>query len=288
MWSKAQNIEFTEQQFETKEAYQEAIENLRLGDESFFQGRFKQALPYYLIVQEVNPDNALLNFKIGVAYLREEQFAKAKKHFIKAKQLDAKVDPKVDLAIAHSLKGNKEYEKALVSYKQYMSRLDASDFKEITLAQNYIDTCKTLIIDRANVVDEAKSPLASVSDKEPKPDVSKTTDQKVGVLDVKAKKAEKVDKKAKPVKKVEKTLLAEQPKEKISYKIQISSSKEPSDFQQLKKIYSGRLKITSSKYHGYYKYYIGDFASKSKALEALSMSGIKDAFLVKFVNGKRK
>ncbi len=69
----AQNIEFTKDNFkDDKDGLKEAKRNLEKGDEFFAMATvfYKQALdPYYLAAQKFNPNNALLNYKIGKCYL---------------------------------------------------------------------------------------------------------------------------------------------------------------------------------------------------------------------------
>jgi hypothetical protein len=67
-----QNIEFTKEFFkEDKEGLKKAKDNIELGDIEYNKGTyfFKQAIDPYLEANKFNPNNALLNFKIGQCYL---------------------------------------------------------------------------------------------------------------------------------------------------------------------------------------------------------------------------
>ncbi len=80
--SLAQNVEFEKKNFPgKKDELNEAKDNIEKGDEIFEQGEayYRDALPYYLKANNFNPNNAKLNFKIGLCYLNS--FEK-KKHTI--------------------------------------------------------------------------------------------------------------------------------------------------------------------------------------------------------------
>lgn len=68
----AQNKEFTRSYFpDDSRGLREARKNLKEGDDLYEQGwgNFEKALEYYLKAHDFNPDNALLNLRIGECYL---------------------------------------------------------------------------------------------------------------------------------------------------------------------------------------------------------------------------
>lgn len=69
----------------------EARRNLRKGNRLFRQGQggYKEALKYYAKAQEFNPDNAELNYKMGVSYFKIDEKSKAGPFLEKAYQLDS-------------------------------------------------------------------------------------------------------------------------------------------------------------------------------------------------------
>ena len=75
--------------------------------------------------------------------------------------------------------------------------------------------------------------------------------------------------------------------DKITYRIQLSSSSKPATSSEIKKIYSGSLKISEVKVGSLYKYFAGDFADKNEAMKAKALAGVSGAFLVRFKNGKK-
>ena len=68
----SQNVEFEKEFFkERKDELKIAKNNIEDGDALYVQGDllYKQALEFYLLANKFNPNNALLNFKIGQCYL---------------------------------------------------------------------------------------------------------------------------------------------------------------------------------------------------------------------------
>jgi tetratricopeptide (TPR) repeat protein len=76
----AQNVEFLKTNFRGKEKeFKEAKNQLSNGNK-FFElgpGMYLNALDYYLKANKFNPDNAELNFKIGLCYLNTVQKTKS-------------------------------------------------------------------------------------------------------------------------------------------------------------------------------------------------------------------
>src|SRR5258708_5522850 len=67
-----QNVEFTKENFASnKDGLKEIKNRLESGDKFFEQGPmyYKLALYHYLPANQFNPNNALLNYKIGACYL---------------------------------------------------------------------------------------------------------------------------------------------------------------------------------------------------------------------------
>ena len=89
----AQNREFTINNFTGKEdGLKEAQSNIKKGDEFYRAGTYMyfKALDFYLKANYFNPENALLNYKIGACYLYSPFKQKAVAHLEKAKMLDPK------------------------------------------------------------------------------------------------------------------------------------------------------------------------------------------------------
>lgn len=94
---------------------------------------FKQAIDPYLRAQAFNPNNAILNFRLGVCYYyQSDQKLKAKDYFEKAFQLNPAVDPEIHYFLGRMYHLNVMWDKAIEEYKLFQAamRLDPKKNKE--------------------------------------------------------------------------------------------------------------------------------------------------------------
>jgi outer membrane protein OmpA-like peptidoglycan-associated protein len=116
----AQNIEFTKDEFKgDKESLKNAQKEIKEAN-SWYEAdpaRYEQALPHFLAAQQVNPNNAQLNFRIGHCYLNSTYKAKALPYLQKAYQLDPQVDARIRYMLGRGLHLNAKWEEAIAEYK---------------------------------------------------------------------------------------------------------------------------------------------------------------------------
>jgi tetratricopeptide (TPR) repeat protein len=131
----AQNVEFTKDNFkDDKDGLKEAKRNIEEGDKLFEMGSvfYKQAIDPYLKAQAFNPNNALLNFKIGKSYLYSNFKLKSIPYLEKALQLNPNVDPQMHYVMAKAYHLDMQWDKAISEYKAFQATLkDVSEFKEL-------------------------------------------------------------------------------------------------------------------------------------------------------------
>jgi outer membrane protein OmpA-like peptidoglycan-associated protein len=144
----AQNVEFTKDNFkDNKDGYKEAKKNLETGDDLFAQGSvfYRQALDPYLLANKFNPNNALLNYKIGKCYLYSSTKLKAIPFLEKAIQLDANVDPQIHYVMGKAYHLDMQWDKAILEFKKFQSTITKpSEFVEIIEDVNkHIEECNT-------------------------------------------------------------------------------------------------------------------------------------------------
>ena len=120
-----ENIPFDKRYFpDDKEGFKEARRNLKLGDVIFEEQNtayFNQAIAPYLAAHAFNPNNAELNYKLGVSYLYSATKAQSLKFLEKSYALDSEFDAyniHYLLGRGHHLNGRweeagREYEKQL-------------------------------------------------------------------------------------------------------------------------------------------------------------------------------
>ena len=123
------NVEFTKKNFTDKEGLQKALKNIHHGNElykaAFFYyenedfSHFRNALPFYSAAYDFNPNNAELNYKIGVCVLHTIHNEQALKYLIKAKELDPKVNPELEYYLGRANHFNENWDEAIADYKEY-------------------------------------------------------------------------------------------------------------------------------------------------------------------------
>lgn len=136
----AQNVEFKGANFkDDKEGLKKAetaIDNgnefYKIGNEAVFLVQdyglnYKKALKQYEIAQKFNPNNAELNFKIGVCHANSTDPAKCISFLKKAQQLDPKCDPFLNYYLGYSLQLEGKYEDAGKAYTAFETEYRKAD-----------------------------------------------------------------------------------------------------------------------------------------------------------------
>jgi outer membrane protein OmpA-like peptidoglycan-associated protein/tetratricopeptide (TPR) repeat protein len=118
----AQNIEFEKSNFPDKpRELKEAKSNLAQGNKNYDMGKgmYLTALEYFLKAQAFNPNNALLNYKIGNCYITTVQKTKSIGYFEKALALEPSVANDIKYLLAQAYHLNLEFDKAIKMYQEY-------------------------------------------------------------------------------------------------------------------------------------------------------------------------
>lgn len=140
----AQNVEFDKNLFkEQKTEFKEAMKNYETGDLLYVGNPFpqyKQAIPYLEQANKFNPNNALLNFKIGICYLNSNQKFKALGYFEKAYKLKPDVNPDIRYYLGNGFQLVKEWDKAIAEYSTYLKTANPK-----TSAETIADASKRII-----------------------------------------------------------------------------------------------------------------------------------------------
>ena len=157
----AQNVPFEKSYFkEDKDGFKEATKNLKIGDEFWeemhmrMSGGFgdspmanaplKQAIPYWKKAHAFNPNNALLNFKLGKAYLFSEDKSEALGYLQRAYELNSIVDKRLHYYIGNAYQLRYEFEKAHHEYDLYRKTLSQKDdVEEIYWVNKKLGECNT-------------------------------------------------------------------------------------------------------------------------------------------------
>ncbi len=108
-----------------RKALREAQRNLRKGNRLFNQGTggYKEALSYFVKAQEFNPDNAELNYKIGVSYFNINEKGKAGAFLEKAYELDPALNKQLLYMLGANYHFQAQFQKAIDFYGKYRDAL---------------------------------------------------------------------------------------------------------------------------------------------------------------------
>lgn len=138
--STAQNVEFKSANFkEDKEGLKKATDAIEKGDEFFKVANeaifnvqspglnYKQALKEYMVAQKFNPNNAHLNFKIGVCHANSTDPYKSIEYIKKAQSLDPACDPFMSYYYGYSLQLESKFDEALKAYTDFETNYKKAD-----------------------------------------------------------------------------------------------------------------------------------------------------------------
>ena len=134
----AQNVEFTKSNFPNDpEGLKTALKNQQEGDNIVLKKKiflYPKALEFYIKANDFNPNNALLNYKIGICYVNTIEKKKSLKYFQKAYELDQKVDLQIHYGLAQGYHQNLMWDEASKEYNKYLSEI--FEVKENKLIKN--------------------------------------------------------------------------------------------------------------------------------------------------------
>ena len=136
----AQNVDFKAANFkDDKEGLKMANDAIKAGDEFYKAGNaalydvqplglnFKQARQEYLKAQKFNPNNAELNFKLGVCYANSTSPFESIQYLKKAQQLDPECDPFMPYYYGYALQLEENFDEALKSYQRFETNYKKAD-----------------------------------------------------------------------------------------------------------------------------------------------------------------
>lgn len=124
----AQNVLFEKSNFPgKKKELKEVKKALKLADkymQTLPAPMYTQALEQYLLAQDLNPNNAQVNYMLGLCYMNTTQKFKALNHFQTAYELDKNAFPDIDYRIGRGLHLAMDWDGAIKSYKKAKRKLN--------------------------------------------------------------------------------------------------------------------------------------------------------------------
>jgi len=165
----AQDVPFESSFFSDVEGLKKAKQNLKTGNTLFLKGEgyHNEALDYLLKAYQFNPNNADLNYKIGICYLNTSYKEKALEHLEKAYNIKRDVHSDLNLYLARAYHLNLKFDSAIIYYKSFINSLETNKkTKYIEEINKYIQECnngKELIKDTVKVmIDNLGSTINSI------------------------------------------------------------------------------------------------------------------------------
>ena len=143
----AQNVEFDKKNFPNdSDGFKKAQSNIKDADklfEKFTKADVEKALPLYLSANKFNPNNALLNYKIGRCYLRGDNKPAAVEFMEAAIALNTNVDKQVHYWLGRAYQYKAMFDEAIEAYEDYKPRIEAKDTDGLKSVNKRISECKS-------------------------------------------------------------------------------------------------------------------------------------------------
>ncbi|HMG90927.1 MAG TPA: OmpA family protein, partial [Chryseolinea sp.] len=92
------------------------------GDKYYGKKDYKNPMSSYMAAFEMNPDDALVNFKIGLTYLYSETKSKAASYIDKAYRLNPAVNPDIDYHLGIAFQNTNEFKKAIEHFERFKKK----------------------------------------------------------------------------------------------------------------------------------------------------------------------
>ncbi len=123
---------------EQEEGLEEAWKNIKQGDKYYKAGKgtYREAREHYLFAYKYNPDNAELNYKIGVCYLFSDDKFESINYLTRAFRTDENVAKDIRFLTGKAYHLTLEFDEAINQYRKYMESLDP---KQLAQERSTID-----------------------------------------------------------------------------------------------------------------------------------------------------
>jgi outer membrane protein OmpA-like peptidoglycan-associated protein len=123
------------------------------GDKLHSKKKYKDAIILFKKALEINPDDALVNFKLGLSYLYSDTKSKAASFIDKAYRLNPKIDNRIDYHLGTAFQNRNDFKQAIEHFKAF----GENNPNLSSIAEDRIHECKvsdSLIQNELNVVIE--------------------------------------------------------------------------------------------------------------------------------------
>jgi outer membrane protein OmpA-like peptidoglycan-associated protein len=135
VWSQ-ENIKISKKTFKTpvEAGLKEAWESVKEGDRNFKDGlgTYPMARDHYLFAYQYNPENAALNYKLGICYLYTDDKYEAIDYLDRAFALDPEVSSDIHLQLGRAYQLVLEFDKAMEQYNIHSSQMEPEERQEFS------------------------------------------------------------------------------------------------------------------------------------------------------------
>jgi outer membrane protein OmpA-like peptidoglycan-associated protein len=91
-------------------------------DKLYDKKQYRKAIDVYLSALNINPDDAVLNFKTGLSYLDSETKSKAAKYISKAYRLNPGINDEIDYHLGVAFQHTNEFNKAIEHFEEFKKK----------------------------------------------------------------------------------------------------------------------------------------------------------------------
>ena len=110
--------------------YSQSVKDIiATGDRFTSKKDYASAIKLYSEALVINPDDALLNFKLGLSYLYSDTKSKAAEFIDKAYRLNPSTNPKIDYYLGIAFQNTNEYKKAIQHFETALSLTNSASEK---------------------------------------------------------------------------------------------------------------------------------------------------------------
>lgn len=144
LFSWGQSKEFIKKNFkDNPKGFKKAMDSIKKGDTYYAQGihYYRYAIPYYMSAEKFNPDNAMLNYKIGKCMIYSPLKLKAAKYLEKAIALNPMITADAHYFLARAYHLNMDWDLAKQEYNTYLQTLTPDKGSQITDTRKKIEEC---------------------------------------------------------------------------------------------------------------------------------------------------
>ena len=141
------------------------------GDRLHGKKKYRDAILVFKKALDINPDDALINFKLGLAYLYSDTKSKAATFIDKAYRLNPKIDNRIDYHLGTAFQNRNDFKKAIEHFESFRQ----NNPNLSTIANERITEClvaDSLVQNELNVVIENLGPVVNSTQDEYSPIIS--------------------------------------------------------------------------------------------------------------------